>query len=152
MKQTNRLNRTAGPRWTEPAWGFSSLFEDFSDYDYSRPDFQSSGVTTPAVNIIETREDLRVEMVAPGMKKEAFKVELQNEVLTISYEHDDNREGERKDWKYRMREYNYHSFMRSFHLPDIVESDQIEANYTDGILTLRIPKKKEAITRQITVE
>jgi HSP20 family protein len=152
MKQKNGLNITAGPPWTESSSGFSSLFDDFSGHLHFKPDFQNSGVTTPAVNIIETRKDLRVEMVAPGMKKEAFKVELQKEVLTISYEHDDNREGERKDWKYRVREYNYHSFMRSFCLPDIVESDKIEANYTDGVLTLRIPKKKEAITRQITVE
>jgi HSP20 family protein len=108
-------------------------------------------VTTPSVNIFETPEDLRVEMVAPGMKKEAFKVSVQNAILTISYDHEDNREGERKQWRYRLREYNYHSFMRSFHLPDTVEAEQIEANYTDGILNICIPKKKEAITRRITV-
>lgn len=100
---------------------------------------------------METREDLRVEMVAPGMKKHDFKVTLQENVLTISYDHADNQGGERKEWKYRMREYNYHSFMRSFQLPDIVEEQGIDAGYSEGILTVRIPKKKEAISRRIEV-
>jgi HSP20 family protein len=106
----------------------------------------------PAVNIIETREDLRIEMVAPGMKKEAFKITLQDDVLTISYDHEDNQQGARRDWKYRLREYNYHSFMRSFQLPDTVDVKHIEANYIDGILNIIIRKKTDAISRRITVE
>ena len=51
-----------------------------------------------------------------------------------------------------MREYNYHSFMRSFQLPETLNADAVEANYTDGILNILIPKKKEAVSRSITVE
>lgn len=147
MRRTNTVVMSKTPAWTE-SWG--SRF-DASGNESGRPTFENSGVSTPAVNIIETREDLLVEMVAPGMKKDAFKITLQEDVLTISYDNEDNRQGERKDWKYRMREYNYHSFMRSFKLPDTVEAERIDANYTDGILTLRIPKKKEAIAREIAV-
>lgn len=144
MKQSGRIDVSSTPVWTE-SWG--SPFQE----DHSRPDFESSGVSTPAVNVIETREDLRIEMVAPGMKKEAFAITVHDSVLTISYDHGDNLQAERSDWKYRIREFNYHSFMRSFQLPDIIETDRVAASYADGILLLRIPKKKEAIARQIAV-
>ncbi|HET9486147.1 MAG TPA: Hsp20/alpha crystallin family protein [Chryseosolibacter sp.] len=152
MKARRKSELNSAPAWTESPWRLSSLFTDPSEVPDRRPAFEDSGVSTPAVNIIETRENLRVEMVAPGMKKDAFTVTLQDSVLTISYDHDDNREGERRDWKYRVHEYNYQSFVRSFYLPDTLETEAIEASYTDGILALRIPKKKEAIARQIHVE
>ena len=151
MREKNTVNIKSAPAWTESAWPFSSMSDGLGMNNDTRPDFDTSGVTTPAVNIIETPVDMRLEMVAPGMKKEAFNISLQENVLTISYDHADNRGGERRNWKYRMREYNYHSFMRSFYLPDTVLPDQIEAAYVDGILNLRIPKKNEAISREIEV-
>ena len=137
--------------WTEPVFSSRLLFDDFFTRDGFRRSFDNSGVTTPAVNIIETPVELLVEMVAPGMRKEAFKVEVQEAVLTISYDHQDNTHGDRKDWRYRLREYNYHSFMRSFYLPDTVQPEGIKATYKEGILSLYIPKKKEAITRRIDI-
>jgi HSP20 family protein len=150
MKRKKTIEPGSGPRWAEPVFS-QFLFDDFFTRDGFRRSFDNSGVTTPAVNIIETPNALLVEMVAPGMKKEAFKVELQEDVLTISYDHQDNTHGDRQDWRYRLREYNYHSFMRSFYLPDTVQSDAIKASYEDGILSLHIPKKKEAVTRRIDV-
>lgn len=147
MKKINPIEIHSRPMWTE-----SAAARPFSSGGLEKPSFESSGVSTPAVNIIETREDLRLEMVAPGMRRESFKVTLEEDVLTISYDHDDNTQGDRKEWRYRLREYNYHSFMRSFQLPDIVDPAHIDAAYVDGILTLRIPKKKDAIWRQIPVE
>jgi HSP20 family protein len=131
------------PEWIETGFNLPAMFDDFFTRDF-RTSFGNSGVSTPAVNIIETNDDFRLEMVAPGMKKEAFNVELQENVLTISYEHEDNREGERREWKYTTREYNYHSFTRSFLLPDSADTGKIEAKYQDGILNLIIPKKDEA--------
>jgi HSP20 family protein len=138
----------------EDGFDLPALFDDFFTRDRLRPAFGSSGVSTPAVNIIETRDDFRLEMVAPGMKKEAFNVSLQDNTLTISYDHEDNREGERRGWKYRMREYNYHSFSRSFSLPETVEAGKIQAKYTDGILNVIIPKNDQSRkkpSRQITI-
>ena len=150
MEKVNLLEINSRPVWTES----TESGRPFSNGNlgYPKRSFESSGVSTPAVNIIETREDLRLEMVAPGMRKEAFNVTLQEDVLTISYDHHDNSRGGGEDWKYRLREYNYHSFMRSFQLPDTIDSGRIDATYVDGILTLRIPKKKEAIARMIAVE
>ena len=151
MKRTNRINVTSKPAWTES----TANGRPFSRDPYSTnttPSFENSGVSVPAVNIIETGEEFRLEMVAPGMKKEAFKITLEEDVLTISYDHEHNQQGARRDWKYRLREYNYHSFMRSFQLPETVDVNHIEANYIDGILNIVISKKKEAISRRITVE
>ena len=158
MKMTKKFRKRPvikqEPIWLEYAFSIPRFYDDFSTRD-SQQSLTSTGVTTPAVNIIETNEDYRLEMVAPGMKKESFKVELQNGVLTITYDHDDNREGERRDWKYLTHEYNYHSFSRSFSLPDAVDAQKIEARYENGILNLLLPKRDEARkkpARQITIE
>ncbi|MBT1696723.1 Hsp20/alpha crystallin family protein [Fulvivirgaceae bacterium PWU4] len=141
-------------RWIENSFNLPGMFDDFVTRDLFRPSFSSTGVSTPAVNVIETNDDFRLEMVAPGMKKENFHLELQDNVLTISYDHEDNREGARRDWKYITREYNYHSFSRSFSLPETIESEKIQAKYEDGILHVIIPKKDDAKgkrSRQINI-
>jgi HSP20 family protein len=146
-----RENKTTGrqnnPDWFEHGFTLPNVFDDFVTRDLFRPSFSTTGVSTPAINIIETNNDFRLEMVAPGMKKENFKVEVDKGTLTVSYEHDDNREGDRKDWKYTRREYNYHSFSRSFSLPDTVDVNSIQAKYEDGILNLILPKKDDARTK-----
>jgi HSP20 family protein len=147
LQKVNRTTTRQEGDWFEPGFALPAVFDDFVTRDLFRPSFSSTGVSTPAVNIIESNDDFRLEMVAPGMKKENFKVEVQNGLLTVSYEHTDNREGERRDWKYTRHEYNYHSFSRSFSLPDTVETDRIDAKYTDGILNLVIPKRDDARTK-----
>jgi HSP20 family protein len=139
-----RADRDLTSGWVERGFDLSAIMDDFITGDRSRPSFSNTRVSTPAVNIIETPDDFRLEMVAPGMKKKDFNVELQENVLTISYDHEDNREGERRDWKYRAHEYNYHSFIRSFSLPETVIAEKIQATYEDGILNLILPKKDEA--------
>lgn len=131
-------------RWVESSFDLPAMFDDFVTRDLFRPSFNSTGVSTPAVNVIETNDDFRLEMVAPGMKKNSFNLELQDDVLTISYDHEDNREGVRRDWKYITREYNYHSFSRSFSLPETIDPENIQAKYEDGILNVIIPKKEDA--------
>ena len=85
------------------------------------------------------------------MNKENFNVELQERVLTVSYEHDDNREGERSQWKYRKHEYNYHSFARSFALPETIEINKIEAKYENGQLVVILPKYERVKLRTISI-
>ncbi|MDR7131590.1 HSP20 family protein [Algoriphagus sp. 4150] len=101
--------------------------------------------TLPRVNIAETGNDFRVEMAVPGMKKEDFKVELDNNTLTIQAEVSENSENHSDDnVGYTRREFSYRAFTRSFYLPNTVENDKIEARYQDGILQLIIPKREEA--------
>jgi len=123
----------------------TSFFDDFLTKDLSEWMNLGREGYVPRVNIVETNDDFRVEMAAPGMKKDDFQVELDNDVLTISSDNvkQEPAEGER----YARREFSYHAFKRSFHLPNTVAVDKIEANYQNGLLRLTIPKKEEARKR-----
>ncbi|OYQ43405.1 molecular chaperone Hsp20 [Flavobacterium cyanobacteriorum] len=99
----------------------------------------------PPVNIRENEDSYLVELMAPGMKKEDFNIELDNDLLTISSEikHENNHE----NGKYTKREFMYSSFRRSFTLPETVKEEDINASYQDGILKITLPKKEEALPK-----
>ena len=124
----------------------SHFFDDFFNkdfYDWNNRNFSVTNTTLPAVNIRENEEGFLVEMAAPGMKKDEFKVELDNNMLTISSEKkSEKQEGENDN--FTRKEFSYQSFTRSFTLPEIVNSEKIQAKYEDGVLKLMIPKKEEA--------
>lgn len=101
-----------------------------------------TNINTPAVNIMEGKEDFRIEVAAPGLSKDDFRINLHNNMLVISSEKQENRE--EKDGKYVRREFGYSSFKRSFTLPNTVNGDKINASYIDGVLQIIIPKKEEA--------
>ena len=107
---------------------------------------------TPAVNIAETENEFEVELAVPGLKKEDFKINLDKNVLNISA--DKKVEANVEGKKYSKREYSFNSFTRSFTLPESADHSKIEADYTDGILTLTIAKKEEAKfqSREIAVK
>lgn len=102
------------------------------------------GQTFPAVNINESTKEFNLEFAAPGFKKEDFKVNLDENVLTISAEKKVEKSEENK--RFTRKEYSYNSFARSFTLPETVNSENIDAKYNDGILKLSIPKKEETKT------
>jgi HSP20 family protein len=106
----------------------------------------------PAVNIAETENEFQVELAVPGLKKEDFKINLDKNILTVSSEKKTENAEEGK--KFSKREYSYNSFSRSFTLPESADHSKIEADYTDGILTLTIAKKEEAKfqSREIAVK
>ena len=98
--------------------------------------------TVPAVNITENKDDFKVAMAAPGIKKDDFSIDMEGNMLTISCEKEENKE--EKDERFNRKEYNYSSFSRSFTLPDDINKEKIEARYEDGVLKLVLPKKEEA--------
>ena len=126
---------------------FPILFNDFFTrdmYDWNQSNFSNSGTTVPAVNIKETKETFEVELAAPGMKKDDFKIHLDGNLLTISSE-TNSRFEEQEGSNYSRKEFSYQSFQRSFTLPkDVVDSDKINAKYEGGVLNLTIPKREEA--------
>lgn len=127
---------------------FVKLFNDFDD-DFFTTETRSRG-DIPAVNIVEEEKQFLLEMAVPGMKKDDFKINLENQVLTISREEKEEKE-EKKD-NYSRREFYYNSFSRSFMLPEIVVADKIKADYKDGVLVVNLPKDEKAtLTRQISV-
>jgi HSP20 family protein len=125
---------------------FPTLFDRFFEndlFDWSNRNFAETNTTLPSVNIKENVEGFEVEMAAPGLTKNDFKIELNDQVLTISSEkkmEDEAREGER----FTRKEFSYQSFKRTFTLPNLVESDKIEARYENGLLKVFIPKREEA--------
>jgi HSP20 family protein len=125
-----------------------SLFDDFFTRDWldsSLSNWRVSGATLPAVNIAETNDDFKIEVAAPGMRRSDFKVELDNNVLTISSEKEDKAEHKDQNGNYSRKEFSYQAFQRSFSLPENkVLGDKITARYADGILYVTVPKSEEA--------
>jgi HSP20 family protein len=101
----------------------------------------ANGKRLMPVNIKETEDSYLLEVVAPGMDKNDFRVNLEKNVLTISAE----KKNEVKDAKEKqiLREYSYRSFQRSFTLDEKIDAGKIEAKYVNGVLTLNLPKKAE---------
>lgn len=118
---------------------FSSMVENFFDNDNDFEKWWKGAKTVPAVNVVETDKSFDMEVAAPGMKKEDFKVEVKEGMLMISAE--TKHEEEEKKENYTRREFSYSSFNRSFRLPENVKADNIVANYKNGILKLTMPKK-----------
>ena len=120
---------------------FYSLFNEFFNDEIDR-NFNSKKAFTPSVNVTEAEGSFNLEVVAPGYKKDDFKLKLEKDVLTISSEmknETETKEGE----KVIRKEYTSSSFSRSFTLPENVEAEAISATYNDGILKVVIPKLAE---------
>lgn len=107
--------------------------------------------TSPAVNIAETKEAFRIEVAAPGLKKEDFKINVEKRVLEISSEKESTKEENRENERYYRKEFLYSSFKRTFSLPSYADTDSITATYKDGILNVTVPKKEEAKEKPIRV-
>jgi HSP20 family protein len=121
-----------------------SVFSDFFNSDFWNEDFFNAPVTRwiPATNIRETKDAFNVEIAVPGMTKEDFKVELQNDMLHIEARHDDEKKEDNE--RYMRREFRTTSFSRAFRLPQIVRTESVDAKYDNGILKIVLPKKEEA--------
>jgi HSP20 family protein len=121
----------------------NSLFEDFFSNFPSRimnEEFSGYNQTVPA-NIRENANAYILEIVAPGMDKSDFKVNIDNNILTVSAE----KKSETKEENERQvrREFNYKSFTRSFTVDETIQSDKIQAKYENGVLFIDLPKKEE---------
>ncbi|QKJ32914.1 Hsp20/alpha crystallin family protein [Mucilaginibacter mali] len=142
VKFNNNRNNTLLP-------GFNDVFESI----FSDTFFNDRMITrVPAVNISESENSYHVELAAPGLKKEDFKLNLERNQLTISVEQQSEQNDSQKN--YNKREFSYSSFVRSFTLPDSADHSQIDASYTDGILCIDIAKREEAkaVRRQIEIK
>ena len=113
-----------------------SIFNDFFDNDW----MVKANSTAPAINVIESEKEYKVELAAPGMTKNDFHVQLADDnTLTISMEKKNENKDENK--KYLRREFSYSKFEQSMIIPDDVEKEKINASVNDGVLTIDLPKK-----------
>ena len=132
-----------------------SFLEDVFGREFF-PDFVEKPMLkswTPSVNVVEDADSFRIELAAPGLSKEDFRIDLNQRILTISSEKSDE-QMEEKSGKVLRREFSYSRFSRSFSLPVSVNVDKIGATCKDGVLTVVLPKKeesKETPARQIAI-
>lgn len=103
--------------------------------------------TKPGVNILEEDEGYVIELAAPGLKKEDFEIRVDKDQLIIKVTNEKESEKEdavEENSNYRRREFNYSSFTRSFHLPETINTESIDAAYESGLLKITLSKKEEA--------
>lgn len=118
-----------------------TLWSDLFDTNWMvRPN-----ATAPAINVLETPEEFRVELAAPGMKREDFNIEINEDhdlVISMERKHEEEQKPSEES-RYLRREFSYSKFEQTLILPDNVDEDKIQARMTDGVLTLCIPKISE---------
>ncbi|MDZ4752059.1 MAG: Hsp20/alpha crystallin family protein [Flavobacteriales bacterium] len=121
-----------------------SFVRSFDDL-FTRGSFVPSGRTnwnnTPSVNVKETDAAFHIEMAAPGMNKEDFKIAVKEETLIISSERKSN--NEQKTERYTRKEWNYSAFSRKFSLPENINAAEIVAEYENGVLKVILPKVEQ---------
>jgi HSP20 family protein len=122
--------------------------------------WQDEMLTVPSINISEEKNNYKIEMAAPGLKKEDINIDVNNNVITISSETEseyksDGDKKEKKEEMYSRREYNYSSFSRSFSVPENADTENIKAKYENGVLQLTVPKKQQSSSgngRKVKIE
>jgi HSP20 family protein len=102
-------------------------------------------VWAPSVNIAESEDKFRIDVAAPGLSRGDFKIELNDDVLTISSEKEFENDNENEI--FTRREFGHNPFSRSFGLPESVDGEKIKASYKNGILSVMLPKRKEAVVK-----
>ena len=120
---------------------FPSLMNEFLNDDFGMNLF-NRGNSLPSVNSIENNDSFEIDLAVPGMKKDDFIIELNDKVLVISSE-----KSSINNENMRLNEFDYSSFQRSFRVPDSVDLDKIKATYKNGILKIKLTKKKDSITK-----
>ena len=120
---------------------YPSLVDDFLNQDWSLKTAQA--ITMPAVNIKEMETEFEIELGVPGKKKEDFEIEVENGVLSISSTSEEEHAEEKG--KFTRLEFSYNSFRRTFTIPESVDPTKIDAKYTEGVLRVSLPKRKEAL-------
>ena len=128
-----------------------SMMEDFWNTEslFGKSLFNNDGGDLPAVNIKETDITFEIEVAAPGYKKEDFKVDIDNGMLTISAEN--KNESEESKENYTRREFSYSSFSRSFSLPETVKEEDVKAKYENGLLHMTLKKSEKAQVHKKTI-
>lgn len=131
------------------------VFGDFFDNNYM---LRPSG-TALAINVLEGRNDYRVELAAPGMRKEDFRITINSEgdlEIQMEKRHNDSDSQKANEYRFLRREFNYTRFSQTLILPDDVDKEKIEAKMSDGVLTIILPKVREEndpkISHSINIE
>jgi len=145
LKKTKNILKMNRVKFSRPApKSFTNVLDDIFNTSLSDIMGQEFSFNKPSVNIIENKDDYTIEVAAPGLHKEDFEIKVDKDQLIIKANLDQKDNTSKEETNYRRREFNFNSFKRSFHLSDKINSEKIKADYTAGILTLKIEKREEA--------
>jgi len=130
-----------------------AMFDDFFDNEWMK----KTNATAPAINVIESDTEYKVEVAAPGMNKEDFNVHVdENGNLVIAMEKKSEKKEEDKKSRYLRREFSYTKFQQTLILPEDVVKETINASMNDGVLNIELPRKtpepKNNITKVIEIK
>ena len=155
MIKTNNGNTTM-PARTVSNW-VDQLFQDNLNRFFNDDLWGFNGISPQVnvpVNLRETDKSFELSVIAPGLRKEDFKLNVTDDLLSISYEHKEESSQEKKEEGWIKKEYRMQSFTRTFHLDDSVEVNKIAATYDNGVLHLSLPKKENAqrVSRAIAIK
>jgi HSP20 family protein len=126
------------------------MFDEMMERNLSTG-FEKNCGCVPATNILEDEKQFEIQLAAPGMKKDDFSLNVENNVLSVSYE---KKEDEKQEDKFLRREFGMDSFTRSFSIPKTTDGEKISARYEQGILFISIPKlnpEKAKLSRSIEI-
>lgn len=117
-----------------------SIFNDFFDNDWV---MRSPVTSSPAINVVEKDKSYNVEVAAPGLTKDDFKISINDDILVISMEKKEEKKEEKED-RYLHREFSYASFNQRLALPENINKDNITAKVDNGVLEINLPKLEES--------
>ncbi len=128
----------------------SNIFDDMFEKGF-QTGFERNCGCVPATNILEDDKGFEIQLAVPGMKKEDFRMEMEDNVLSVFFEKNEE-EKETTGTEYLRREFEMEAFTRSFSIPKTVDAENIKAKYDNGILYISIPKMDKArLSKQIKV-
>ena len=152
---TNAMQRRNGAGTTDLGTAFDSIFNNTLRRFFDGNLWDSEGSTnrgTVPVNVRETEQQYEVDVIAPGCKKENFKVQVQNNELQISFSQDETKNDSDEKAGWVRNEYMQRSFARHFTLDETVDSSAITAEYADGILKVVLPKNEKAKPKLLSID
>lgn len=123
-------------------WTANPVLNEMMNGMNRRPYYGGCDYSRPAANIIDNENDFVIELAVAGMGKDDFNINLEDDILSISVERKEIEEKEEKN--FTRREFRYDGFTRSFSLPENIDQDKIKADYKNGVLSIMLPKSKEA--------
>lgn len=125
----------------------AQIFEGLMNPELTFNDYKSK--QNAMVNIRETADQYELHLLAPGLNKEDFKIDVDKNLLTISFEHKE--ESKETDEKWIRQEFKMSSFKRSFSLNEKIDAAAIKATYQNGILNVSLPKKEKEEAKAMSI-
>ena len=140
------LVRFYNPRYSVNRSLVNEMFNNFRTSDYHE-DYLQNCKKQPAINIFETENDFKIELLLPGFTKEDLQINYHNEMLTVKVDKKEAEAVKAEEFKYEHREFGLFNFEKQFKVPYSVKTDGIDARFENGILNIVLPKKEEALEK-----